>query len=116
MTFADALSALYAASGVAGCACYGPQILGLARSAEARRAMSLASWSGWLALGVVGILYAALVVGQPEMLLVGGLNLVCQTAVVVLVAGQRWQDRRSNERAGTRGAGPVRSGCKSAGY
>lgn len=114
MTFADALSALYAASGVAGCACYGPQILGLARNAEARRAMSLASWTGWLALGVVGILYAALVVGQPEMLLVGGLNLMCQAAVVALVGGQRWLDRAAGKRAGTPGAGPLRSGYEGA--
>lgn len=106
MTFAEALSALYAASGVAACAFYAPQLAALARSANARRAMSLASWAGWLGLGVVGTLYAAMVVGQGEMILVSGLNVLCQTMVVGLVGTQRWRDRKSN-RAGTVGAGPV---------
>lgn len=111
MTFAEALSALYAASGVAACACYGPQLAALARSADARRAMSLASWGGWLGLGVIGTLYAAMVVGQVEMILVSGLNVLCQTVVVGLVAAQRWRDRQS-KRAGTPGAGPLGAGCR----
>lgn len=94
MTVAEALSAVYAVSGVAGCACYLPQIRGLLRSAQARRSLSLAAWGGWLVLGVVGVLYAALVVGQPEMLVVGTLNAACQAVVVALLAGQRWRDRR----------------------
>lgn len=106
MTFADALSALYAASGVAACLCYGPQLAALARSAQARRALSLASWAGWLGLGVVGTAYAAMVVGQAEMVLVSGLNLLCQSVVVGLLVHQRWRDRK-NKRAGTCGADPV---------
>lgn len=99
MTFADALSTLYAASGIAACGCYGPQILRLSRSAEARRAMSLASWSGWLCLSLVAVMYATMVVGQGEMQLVSGLNALCQAVVVTLVAGQRRTDRRSAQRA-----------------
>lgn len=113
MTFAEALSALYAASGVAACLCYAPQLAALARRAEVRRAMSLASWAGWLGLGVVGTLYAAVVVGQAEMILVCGLNVLCQTMVVGLVAAQRWRDRQS-KRAGTTGAGPIGAGCERA--
>lgn len=119
MTFAEALSALYAASGVAACACYAPQLAALARRAEARRAMSLASWAGWLGLGLVGTLYAAMVVGQGEMILVSGLNVLCQTMVVGLVAVQRWRDWKNNKggqnkRAGTLCADPVGAGCKGA--
>lgn len=114
MTFAEALSTLYAASGVAACACYVPQLTALIRRAEARRAMSLASWTGWLGLGVVGIFYAAMVVGQAEMILVSGLNVLCQTMVVGLVAAQRWRDH-TDKRAGTSGAGPVGAGCGGAG-
>lgn len=97
MTFADVLSTLYAASGIAACGCYGPQILRLWRNAEARRAMSLASWGGWLCLSLVAVLYATVVVGQGEMQMVTGLNALCQAVVVALVAGQRRKDRRSGQ-------------------
>lgn len=101
MTFVDTLSVLYAASGIAGCACYGPQIARLARAAAARRAMALASWVGWLGLSLVAVLYAAVGAGQGAMLLVSGLNALCQAAVVALVAGQRWRDRQERRRADT---------------
>lgn len=96
MTLVDALSILYAASGVAGCGCYLPQILRLAHSAEARRSMALASWLGWLCLGVVALLYASVVARQGAMVLVCGLNTLCQAAVVALVVAQRRQDKRAD--------------------
>jgi hypothetical protein len=95
MTAVQFLSALYAVSGFAACACYVPQLWKLARDAGARRSMSLASWAGWLAVGCVTMLYAAVVVGQTEMMMVVGLNTLCQTTVVLLVAGQRIRDRRA---------------------
>lgn len=95
MTLVDGLSLLYAASGVAGCACYGPQLLRLVRSETARRGMSLASWGGWLCLGAVALLYATVVVGQTAMILVCCLNTLCQAAVVFLVLMQRRQDKRA---------------------
>ncbi|HLO77574.1 MAG TPA: hypothetical protein VK196_14045 [Magnetospirillum sp.] len=101
MPFAEVLSALYAASGIAGCACYVPQVLGLARNAPARRAMSLATWSGWLGLSLIGVAYAMVVVGQPELILVTSLNALGQAVVVALVAGQRLKDCRETKRAGT---------------
>lgn len=100
MNLTDALTALYAASGVAACGFYAPQILRLAHSAAARRAMSLASWAGWLGLSLITVLYAALVVGQGEMLVVSGLNALCQAVVVALVAGQRRTDAQQTKKAG----------------
>lgn len=94
MTLVTALSNLYAASGIATCLCYGPQLIRLARSAEARRAMSLASWGGWLIMGTIALLYAAVVVGQPAMVLVSGLNAACLAVVVALVLGQRLADHQ----------------------
>lgn len=99
MTLVDALSILYAASGVAGCACYLPQILRLARSAEARRAMALASWLGWLCLGVVALLYAQVVARQGAMVLVCSLNTLCQAVMVGMMVGQRRQDKRADAMA-----------------
>ncbi|HTH15321.1 MAG TPA: hypothetical protein VL974_01600 [Magnetospirillum sp.] len=108
MTLAAALSLLYAVSGMLSCACYGPQLLDLARKAEARRAMSLASWGGWLAVSTVNLAYATLVVHQPEMILVTTLGALCQATVVFFVAGQRLRDRRQTKRAGPP-AGPAPS-------
>jgi hypothetical protein len=93
MTFASALSALYAISGIAACLCYLPQVWRLARNAETRRAMSLAAWGGWLAVSAVSLLYAVVVVGQPEMAAVSALNTMGQIAIVVPIAWQRWADR-----------------------
>jgi predicted anti-sigma-YlaC factor YlaD len=101
MTLVEGLSLLYAASGVAGCACYVPQLARLARSAEARRGMALASWAGWLCLSLIAVLYAALVVGQGVMVVVCGGNALCQAMVVAMVAGQHCRDRRQSKRAGT---------------
>lgn len=99
MTLVDTLSILYTASGIAGCACYGPQLLRLARSAAARRAMALASWLGWLGLSGVAVLYAMVVARQEAMVVVCGLNALCQGAVVALVVDQRRRDYRQSKRA-----------------
>ena len=93
MTFSTALASLYAVSGILGCACYLPQILRLTRSAEARRAMSLATWGGWLALGAITLVYA-IDLGQAEMVLVNALNSACQAVVVALMLLQRLADRK----------------------
>lgn len=100
MTFANALASLYAMSGIAAGLCYGPQLLRLMRSDQARRAMSLVSWGSWLGLGAIGLLYAVMA-GPPEMVLVNGLNTGCQALVVALALGQRLADRRTAKRAGT---------------
>ncbi|MBC7905533.1 MAG: hypothetical protein H7Y60_02140 [Rhodospirillaceae bacterium] len=106
MTFANALANLYAMSGIAACACYGPQLLRLMRSADARRSMSLLSWGGWLALGAIALLYAA-VLGSPEMVLVNGLNWACQAVVVVLTVAQRLADRKTQKGPAPCGASPL---------
>lgn len=108
MTLVTALSALYAASGVLGCACYGPQLLDLVRRAEARRATCLVSWSGWLAISLVNLAYASLVIGQAAMIVVTALGVGCQAAVVALVARQRLADLAQTKRAGPP-AGPAPS-------
>ncbi|MCR6631419.1 MAG: hypothetical protein NVV74_15985 [Magnetospirillum sp.] len=104
MTLVSALSALYAASGMAACACYGPQILRMVRQAEARRAMSLAAWGGWLAVSLVGLVYATVVVGRREMMVVCAFNVLGQAVIVWLAAAQRWRDWRHMKMAG---AGPA---------
>ncbi len=93
MTFSSALASLYAISGILGCACYLPQIVRLAKGAEARRSMSLATWGGWLVLGAVTLVYA-IDLGQREMMLVNGLNSACQAVVVALMLAQRIADRK----------------------
>ena len=94
MTFAQALSTAYAVSGVAACAFYGPQLLRLVRDASARRALSAASWGGWLAVSLVAVAYGAVVAAQAEMVLVAASNAACQMLVLALILGQRWRDRR----------------------
>lgn len=96
MTFAATLASLYALSGIASCACYGPQVLRLVRCAEARRSMSLLSWGGWLVFSGIALLYA-MVLGPPEMVLVSGLGTLCQTVVVALALGQKISDRKKEK-------------------
>lgn len=95
MTPADLLSALYAGAGIAACVCYLPQLRRLLREPAARRAMSLATWGGWLAVGAVSLAYAAVVVDSPEMVAVTAANGMCQAAVFALALAQRLADRRS---------------------
>lgn len=94
MTNTDLLSGLYAVAGIAACACYLPQLRRLLCEPEARRAMSLATWGGWLAVGVVSLVYAIVVVGNVEMIAVAAVNWLCQAAVFALALAQRMADRR----------------------
>lgn len=94
------LTTLYAFSGIAACAFYGPQVWRLVRHAEARRALALSSWGGWLAASVVAVLYGSFVTGEAAMIVVSGLNAACQAVVVVLVAGQRLADSKKGRRLG----------------
>lgn len=87
------LTALYTLAGIAACLCYVPQILRLRRDAGARRAMSLATWGGWVVVSLIGLAYAAVVVRQPEMVVVSGLNLACQLVVFGLALRQWRADR-----------------------
>ncbi len=86
MTPAAILAPLYAVSGLAGVACYLPQLRLMWRHPEFRRAQSPAAWSGWAAIGIIGLLYAVFVIGDPLMIVVGSLNLLCQTTVLALAA------------------------------
>ncbi|MEW5729469.1 MAG: hypothetical protein AB1918_16695 [Pseudomonadota bacterium] len=94
-TVETAIAAAYAVSGLAGAALYLPQLRRLLASSEARRAMSLTAWGGWLAMGMVTVAYAAVVLGDGAMTAVSGANAGFQLAVVSLVAGQRVRDRRA---------------------
>lgn len=94
MSSTDLLSSLYALCGITACVCYVPQVRRLMAEAAARRAMSLATWGGWLAVGVVTVLYAALVIGAREMVAVAAVNWLCQAMVFGLALSQRVIDRR----------------------
>lgn len=94
MSLPSLLSTLYAAGGIAACLFYLPQLARMARDAHTRRAMSLLSWGGWLAVSAITVLYALVVVRHPEMVLVAAANTVCQTVVVGLTLAQRLVDRR----------------------
>ena len=89
MNIAAVLTPLYAVSGLAGAACYLPQLRLMWRHADARRAQSPAAWGGWSAIGAIGLLYALFVVGDPLLAGIGGLNLLCQMAVLGLALAAR---------------------------
>jgi hypothetical protein len=76
------LSVLYGASGIAASALYIPQILKYHRDHQARRSISLLSWSGWIAIAMVTILYALLVVKNTLFAGVVALNVVAQLTVL----------------------------------
>lgn len=95
MAPADIISVLYGFAGIAACAFYLPQLRRLVREPAARRAMSLATWGGWLAVGLVGLVYAVVVVGNAEMVAVAASNWLCQAAVFGLALAQRVADRKA---------------------
>lgn len=76
------LSVLYGTSGVVASALYVPQILKYHRDREAGLSISLLSWSGWLAIAVVTILYALYVAKNPLIAAVASLNVVAQGIVL----------------------------------
>ncbi|MDA8232851.1 MAG: hypothetical protein M0006_16085 [Magnetospirillum sp.] len=94
MGTAELLTPLYAASGLAASAFYLPQMRLLFASAKARRAMSPATWGGWLAVAAVNQLYVTVVAGDRAMIAVGAASLACQGVVFALALGQRIADRR----------------------
>ncbi|MGE5548106.1 MAG: hypothetical protein ACM33T_14465 [Solirubrobacterales bacterium] len=97
MSPASALAALYAVSGLVGCALYYPQLRALAKSAEARRAMSLATWGGWSLMGAITLAYVAVVVKDRQIVLINSLNLACQTTVFLVAVWQRMADWRARK-------------------
>lgn len=76
------LSVLYGASGVAASALYVPQILKYHRDREAGLSISLLSWSGWMAIAVVTIMYAWYVAKNPLIAAVAALNVLAQGIVL----------------------------------
>ncbi|NEX63180.1 hypothetical protein [Noviherbaspirillum galbum] len=81
------LSVLYGISGVIASALYIPQILKYHHNPDARKSISLLSWSGWIAIAVVSILYALLVV--KNMLFAGVVSLNVAAQLTVLAYGLR---------------------------
>jgi len=77
------LSVLYGISGIASSALYVPQILKYHRDPAARRAISLLSWAGWIAMTMVTILYASYVVKNRLFVSVACLNVSSQTVVLL---------------------------------
>lgn len=76
------LSTLYGVSGIAASALYFPQILRYHRDRDARRSISLLTWSGWIVVTFVTILYAAYVVKNTLFTTVAGLNAAAQATVL----------------------------------
>lgn len=93
------VAAAYAVSGGVAAGLYLPQLRRLTSCAQARRAMSLLAWGGWLAMGLVTVAYAALVLGDGPMTAVSGANAAMQSLVFSLAAWQRARDRRARSPA-----------------
>jgi hypothetical protein len=88
------LSILYGASGVAASALYLPQILKYRRDHKARLSISILSWSGWIAVAAITILYALFVVKSYLIAGVAGLNVLAQITVLFYGVSARL-DRRA---------------------
>lgn len=77
------LSVLYAVSGIAASALYIPQLIRYHRDPAARMSISVLSWSGWFAVTLVTVLYAAYVVKNALFAMVATTNAVAQLTVLV---------------------------------
>lgn len=76
------ISILYGASGIAASVLYLPQILLYHRNPEARQAISLLAWGGWILIAMVTISYALIVVHSPLFAMVAALNVLAQLVIV----------------------------------
>jgi len=84
------LSMLYGISGVAALGCYLPQLLRYHRDPQARRSISVASWSGWIAVTFVTLLYALFVEKSRLFAGVTAMNAAAQCAVLAYgIRGRR---------------------------
>lgn len=76
------LSILYGASGIAATALYLPQLLKYHRDHDARRSISLLTWSGWIVITAITILYASCVLKSHLFAAVASMNVMAQLAVL----------------------------------
>jgi hypothetical protein len=91
------LSMLYGISGVAALGCYLPQLLRYHRDPQARRSISVASWSGWIAVTLITLLYAVFV--EKSRLFAGVTAMNAAAQCVVLAYGIRGRTGRFLPRA-----------------
>lgn len=91
------LTALYGAGGLVATALYLPTIAKLVRDAECWKGQSLVSWSGWIMVATVSLLYAVLVNGDPVFMFATSLNFAAQTVVLTIILVQRARSRRGAE-------------------
>ncbi len=76
------LSVLYGVSGFAAAGLYVPQILKYHRDSQARLSISLVSWTGWLAIAAITVVYALYVVKSYLIAMVASLNAIAQIIVL----------------------------------
>lgn len=76
------LSMLYGISGVAALGCYLPQLIRYHRDPRARDSISVSSWSGWIAVTLVTLLYAIFVQKSALFAGVTAMNAAAQCAVL----------------------------------
>jgi len=76
------LSILYGISGVSASALYVPQIIKYRREREACMSISILTWSGWVIITSITVLYALCVVKSYLFASVAALNVVAQLAVL----------------------------------
>ncbi|RJF99809.1 PQ-loop domain-containing transporter [Noviherbaspirillum saxi] len=76
------LSVLYGVSGCAATVLYVPQILRYHRDHSARQSISLLTWSGWIMVTLVTVLYAFFVVKSPLFASVAACNAIAQLIVL----------------------------------
>lgn len=88
------LEILYGSCGVLAAVSYGPQILKMMRSPDARRGQSALTWSGWLFTSFITVLYAAVVVKKYEMIAGTGANFMLTGAVCAIIFYQIIQDKK----------------------
>jgi hypothetical protein len=96
------LSVLYGISGVAASALYIPQIIKYHRDQDARMSISLFSWSGWIAIALVTILYAVYVVKSYLFAVVAALNVGAQITVLLYGLNARKARRLLSQRNNAR--------------
>ncbi|WP_147375828.1 hypothetical protein [Noviherbaspirillum cavernae] len=103
------LSILYGASGIAATALYLPQIIKYHRDRDACQSISLLTWSGWVLITAITILYALYVLNSRLFATVAAMNVMAQLTVLGYGINARAARRCAmsrNPAAGAADAGP----------
>ncbi|HYE53046.1 MAG TPA: hypothetical protein VEB20_25840 [Azospirillaceae bacterium] len=101
----DLLTVTYGLGGIIAALFHVPQLRRLWCRPESVQGIAAASWCGWLAISANSLAYAVLVNGDPALVYMTGLGMVCQCLMLLFMARARLLLRRGGADGAATAAG-----------